>query len=352
MTPATSGTSAAVHACLTEIEKAGARAAGLVRRILTFSRRQEPVKKVVELAPVIVEALALLRVALPANIAIRTEFADALPPVAIDTTQMHQIVMNLGTNAAHAMADSGGELLVSLDALCLDERLREDEGLLELAEGRYVRLTFKDSGHGMDRATRERVFEPFFTTHPMSGGTGLGLSVVHGIVKSHEGAITVQSEPQKGTTFQIFLPQATPSEGHDQAPAQAAEPGQGEHLLYVDDDEALVFLATRVLTRSGYQVTGCIDPMQALEMFRANPRRYDAVVTDLSMPRMSGSELAREMQRARPDVPIILTSGFIPPADKLREEFSGITAIILKPDTVDELAKVLRQTLAGAKRRS
>jgi CheY-like chemotaxis protein len=195
----------------------------------------------------------------------------------------------------------------------------------------------------MDRATLDRIFEPFFTTKIDNQGTGLGLSVVHGIVKNHDGAITVESEVGKGTTFQIYFPAVEQATVDAKRSAQTVSHGQGQRVLYIDDDEALVFLATRMLERAGYRVTGFIDPQHALDAFRSKPDEYDVVVTDLSMPGMPGSELARELQRIRPDVPIILTSGYIRSGESELAKRLGVRAVILKPNTVDELANTLHR---------
>jgi PAS domain S-box-containing protein len=332
-----------VHQNLTEIEKAGMRATQLVRQILTFSRQQEPKCEVVQIAPVVDEALKLLRAALPAGIEIRTHLGATVPAVSVDSTQMHQILMNLATNAADAMRDHGGLLEVRLDAVMVNGDLAHT--VSDLHPGPYVRLSMSDTGCGMSPATMERIFEPFFTTKSQGQGTGLGLSMVHGIVRNHGGTVTVYSEPGKGTIFHLYLPAADSVAGTVERAQPSAEDahGHGEHVLYVDDEEPLVLLMTHMLKRLGYEITGCTDPEKALESFRSQPQEFDVVVSDLSMPGMSGLDLARELLQIRPGVPILIASGYIRSADNQEARNLGLPDLILKPDTVAELGRILHK---------
>jgi CheY-like chemotaxis protein len=291
----------------------------------------------------------LLRATLPAKIEIRKRFAGDLPPVRADATQLHQVIMNLGANAAHAMTERGGVLEVAIEAVNLAAAALP--AAPAMPPGRYLRLAVSDTGCGMDQATLERVFEPFFTTKPRGEGVGLGLSVVHGIMQGHEGAIDVASALGEGTVVNMYFP-AVEVEGSALAPAAAAAEtrGHGERVLYVDDEEALVYLADRTLTRLGYRVAGFTDPRQALQAFRARPEEFDAVVTDVSMPGMSGPELARELLQIRPGVPIVITSGFVRPEDVAAAKQLGIRDLILKPNTVEELGRVLDATLRAPAR--
>ncbi len=328
---------------LREIEKASLRAGDLVRQILTFSRRQEARRQNIRLADVVAEALRLLRATLPAQIEIRADFDTNSPTVAADATQIHQVVINLGTNAAYAMREHGGVLSIRLSTVQVDQA--EHHAPVNLTSGRYALLAVSDSGAGMDAAITARIFEPFFTTKTAGQGTGLGLSVVHGIVRSHDGAVTVDSEPGRGTIFNVYLPAiegVAPVEAIPQAPTAL---GAGQHVLYVDDEEALVFLATRVLEKLGYRVTGRVDPKQALEEFRANPQMFDAVVSDLSMPGMTGPELARAILAIRGDIPIVLTSGYIRDEDMKLVRDLGIRDLVLKPNTVEDLGAALHRVL-------
>jgi PAS domain S-box-containing protein len=334
-----------IQQSLAEIAKAGARASSLVRQILAFSRRQTPDRKRIALQPVIEEALALLRATLPARIEIRSGFPADLPAIAADSTQLHQVIMNLCTNAARAMGEQGGVLEVTAKPFQVSGEFIAD--LAKLRQGNYVRLSVSDTGCGMDAATKERIFDPFFTTQAPGQGTGLGLSVVHGIMKDHEGSITVYSEPGKGTIFRLYFPAGPPTVEKTLAAAAPAQ-GSGKHLLYVDDEESLVLLATRSLGRMGYRVTGHTDPARALQVFRENPMQFGAVITDLSMPGMSGTELARHMLAIRPDIPLVMTSGYIRPEDEAEARQIGVRELVLKPDSIEDLAKALHRVFNSA----
>jgi PAS domain S-box-containing protein len=325
--------------CLTEIGKAGSRATDLVRRILTFSLPVDQNLQIVSLQEVVEEGMKLVRATQPAMIELKTSLSPDAPRISGEASQIHQIIVNLATNAAHALGSRGGRIHVSVEAV-------ESGGELSLCSpalppGRYVRLSVSDNGCGMDRRTLERIFDPFFTTKPAGQGTGLGLSVVHGIVKSHGGAISVDSHEGQGTTFHLYFPAADGALAPDAPSVIEARHGQGEHVLYVDDEQPLVFLATRMLKGLGYRVTGCTDAARALAEFRSKPKDFDLVVTDLSMPGMSGFELARELIAMRPDVPILMTSGYIRPEDKQTARKIGIREVVLKPNTVRELGQAL-----------
>jgi len=320
---------------LGEISKASGRAADLVRRILAFSRPHEQHRSVIQLQPAIEEALRLARVAVPTAIEIRTRFQPQLPPAMADSTQIHQVIVNLATNAAHAIGDRSGLIQVDLDAVTVDGA--GPSLVPNLTPGRYLRLSVSDDGCGMDESTQKRIFDPFFTTKPVGKGTGLGLSVVHGIMKSHGGGISLYSDKGKGSVFHLYFPAA--AEPVPVAPFEAArlEGKRVGHLLYVDDEEALVFLVQLGLQRLGYQVTALTDAAQALREFRARPRDFDAVVTDLSMPGMSGFHLAQELLATRPDVPILVTSGYLRPEDQQEAKRIGVRGLTAKPDTIEEL---------------
>jgi len=324
---------------LEEIDQASRRAVDLVRRILSFSRQDEPKHEVVVLRPIVEEVLKLLHATLPAQIELATEFDPATPPTLGDASQVHQVLMNLLTNAAHAIGDRGGVIRVSLGAVDVSA----DMHFASLPPGRYACLTLRDSGCGMSHETLARIFDPFFTTKPVGIGTGMGLSVVDGIMKSHGGSVTVESTPGTGSVFRLFFPEtkvpavATPVE------KPARHRARGQRLLYVDDDAALVRLAVRKLTREGYVVTGLEDPEEALALIRTDPFAFDAVVSDLSMPRMPGFELGRQILQLRPSMPIVITSGFVRPEDEERAREIGVRAFILKPQTIDELGNTLNE---------
>jgi PAS domain S-box-containing protein len=323
---------------LSEITKASRRATDLVGRILAFSRQQETKREVLALAPVIQDALQLLRATLPAMISIDATFHADTPTVYADASQIHQVMMNLVTNAAHAIGAIPGAIKITTEAVDIEETFGRPLGL---AAGRHAHVSVSDTGCGMSKATIARVFDPFFTTKPAGQGTGLGLSVVHGIVNAHHGAISVYSEPGKGSVFHVYLPAATSKESPAVSTRPTATRGNGQRVLYIDDDTAIVYLTARILERSGYKVTGCDSPFQGLEAFRDAPDQFDVVVTDLSMPQMSGFDVARELQAVRPDIPILLTSGYVRPEDREAARAVGIRDVILKPDTVDELGQAL-----------
>ena len=333
-----------IQESLTEISAATTRATELVRQILRFSRQDEPRPEPLKLERVVREAIGLLKVSLPGGIQLRVRFDENTPPVLADATQLHQILMNLGTNAVHAMAGRSGVIEIRGDGVDIDEAASDT--LPELAPGRYARIRVRDEGRGMDRATLERVFEPFFTTKPSGQGTGLGLSVVHGIMRRHKGTVTVDSELGVGTTFTLYFP-ASERPARPSAPAARVEAPAGERILYVDDDTALLFLTSRILTRVGYDVTTHASAAQALEAFRAAPNAFDAVVADIGLPGTDGVEFAREVRAIRPGVRVALVSGYVRDEDVERARAAGLGGIVLKPQSLEEFADVIRRTLRG-----
>jgi PAS domain S-box-containing protein len=329
---------------LEEIDHASRRAVDLVRRILSFSRQDEPRREIVVLRSVVQEVLKLMRATLPAQIELRAKFEPGTPPTLGDASQVHQVLMNLLTNAAHAIGDGPGLIQLSLGPT----EVTTNDLSAQLQPGAYACLVIEDSGCGMSHETLERIFDPFFTTKPPGLGTGLGLSVVDGIMKSHGGAVTVESKRGAGSVFKLFFPAtenrvATHIPAPGTAPDSASDSVQGRRLLYVDDDAALVRLVVRKLTRLGYTVTGLEDPERALELVSQDPGAFDAVVSDLSMPRMPGFELGRRILELRPSMPIVITSGFVRPEDEERARELGVRAFILKPQTIDELGNALNR---------
>ena len=337
---------------LVEIEHASERAADLVRRILSFSRPQKARHKVIRLGPVIEEAAKFARAALPAMVEIRVNLAERVPLVAADATQIHQILLNLATNSAHAIGTRGGLVEIELATLDIEPgaiACTLDNGAGDLSAGHYARLTVRDNGCGMSAEVAERIFDPFFTTKPVGQGTGLGLSIVHGIMRSSGGAISVQSELGKGTAFHLYFPAAEESTQSDATGVHAAlSRGAGQHVLFIDDEDAVVRLGTLNLTRQGFKVTGCTEPAAALREFHRDPDAFDAVVTDLSMPGMTGFDCAREMLATRPHLPIVLTSGYIRPEDETQAQSLGIRAVCSKPTALNELGEILSSVLPGA----
>jgi two-component system, cell cycle sensor histidine kinase and response regulator CckA len=337
-----------VQRSLAEISKSAARATDLVRQVLAFGRRQEPHRIVSDVAAIVGDALRFLRAMIPTTIEIRTHFARDLPKIAIDPTQLHQVITNLGSNAAHAIGDRPGAIDVTLEETILTAD--DARALGDIRAGRVVRLTFADDGSGIEPAILERIFEPFFTTKELGQGTGLGLSVVHGIVKSHDGAIAVHSQRGVGTRFELYFPvsaQLETAAEFSTSPSSASEVATGKTVIYLDDEEALVFLVTRILQRRGYQVLGFTEPRKALDKLAADPARIDVFISDLAMPGMSGFDVVRRLQTIRPDLPVVLVSGFLRPQDIETAEGLGVRRFLLKPDTVDALAQALDEVLAA-----
>lgn len=330
---------------LEQINRASLRAASLVQQILTFSSNREQERSVINLKLALKEVTTMLRSTLPRSVEVRTQFAPDCPLVLADAGQIQQVILNLATNAAHAMKEKGGLLDISLTAIQIDQDFAARNP--DLRPGAYLHLTVSDNGHGMDTATQERIFEPFFTTKPQGEGSGLGLSVVHGIVKSHEGAITVYSEVGRGTSFNIYLPAAN---GHEPAAAESlnptAPPGQGEHILFVDDEPGLIECGRWMLQRLGYRVTTISSGTAALELIRSRRQTFDCIITDFTMPGINGTALARECRTLIPVVPIILMSGHygVLTPESLRAH--GIHELILKPFTPQTIAEALHRVLA------
>ena len=331
---------------LAEISKAGTRASSIVNQILLFSRREEEAQHVpLDLHAIIEDSLNLLRVTLPPRIAVRTQLDPQAPMALGDASQIHQVLLNLATNAAYAMGEAGGTLLIELSTADVTTEVARRS--TDLRPGAYACISVKDTGVGMSPQIAERIFEPFFTTKPRGQGTGLGLSVVHGIMRTHGAAIILDTAPDRGSTFHVYLP-AIPTTVRDVPSAPAVvERGEGQRILYVDDEEPLVYLLTRILERLGYAVTGFIDAQVALEAFKANPNAFDVVVTDLSMPGLSGHDLAREVLRIRPALPVVMTSGYVRAADRELALRTGVKELVLKPDTAQALGEVLHRLLNG-----
>lgn len=358
------GTDSPALESLIEIEKAGRRARDLVRQILTFSRNEPPRLTAVCLPEVLHDTERLLRVTLPPAIELRLSSAHPLPPVWADPTQVEQAVINLCTNAIHAIADLKGSVLVELSMAPSDPRLHERLGL---PSGEYVAVTVSDSGPGMDAATLQRIFEPFFTTKPVGQGTGLGLSVVHGVMRTHGGAVDVQSTPGHGSRFTLYFPVAlagatqvaaplpalpaasTPAPQVEPAPVPTIESAvpRSHHVMYVDDDKALVFLVQRLLRRRGYTVSGFTDPHEAAAALRSDPERYDLLVTDYNMPGYCGVDLVREALSIRADLPVALASGYVTAEIEQAALREGARALIHKPNDVEELCATVHQLLHG-----
>jgi PAS domain S-box-containing protein len=331
---------------LEETRQASRRGTELVRQILTFGRQGREPQRVFSLRSVAGDAVKLVRASLPAEIELDTAFGADIPNVLANPTQIHQIVMNLCTNARHAIGDRPGRIDVRLRSTLLEADASHVHADLE--PGRYAHLSVSDTGEGIDAVTRERVFEPFFTTKSVGHGTGLGLSVVHGIVKAHGATVTVISRPGEGTTFDLYFSavEAAVEDGEDGEDAGLAldlQAGGGARVLYIDDEALLVSLGTRLLGRLGYEVSGHTESAEALAAVCADPLAFDLVITDFNMPGLSGLDLARELSQLRPELPVVLMSGYVTDELHARAALYGVRRILQKPSPLEELTNTVRQ---------
>jgi signal transduction histidine kinase/ActR/RegA family two-component response regulator len=329
------------------IRKAGLRGRDLVRQILTFSRKSEGERKAISLTPLITETHALLRSSLPSTIRMPLAITTNDDYVLADPTQLQQVLMNLATNAAHAMRQDGGELTIRLSSAAFPQgSILPDP---DLGPGTYVQLTVNDTGTGMTEDVRQRIFEPFFTTKEPGQGTGMGLAVVYGIVKSHGGTVTVQSEVGLGSTFEVFLPRAQEPKTRREGATAAVLPTGTEQILLVDDEELLVEMAQDILGGLGYRVTAAKHGSQAWNLFLKDPFRFDLVITDQTMPDVTGLMLARKMLAVRKDTPIILCTGYSDMISAETAKEAGISAFLMKPVAKKELAETIRRVMDGSK---
>lgn len=325
-----------------EVLKAGNRAKGLVKQILAFSRKKDQSRLPVKIHTLVKEAMNFLRATIPTTIDIQHDFDPQCGNILADSTQIHQVLMNLFTNASHAMEADGGTLKISLKKVHLCADFLENENGLK--PGPYVALSVEDTGAGIKREHLEKIFDPYFTTKGMGEGSGMGLSVVHGIVKNHGAMITVDSTPFKGTTFEIFFPEIE-NEVEEVDVGESFLPAGKEHLLLVDDDHSIINLTRRRLEKLGYQTTATTKSQDALEYFSADPQKYDLVITDQTMPIMTGERLAMILRSIRNDIPIIMCTGYSSKIDADRADSIGINAFLMKPVDRKTLAEVVRQVL-------
>ena len=335
-----------VHNYLCEVGTAAARATELVRQILTFSRKQKQDKQPLQVALIVKEALKLLRASIPTTVEIRQEIVSQAMVLA-DPTQIHQLIMNLCTNGYQAMVEHGGVLGVTLQDIDFEQETMD--GAIELSPGRYLLLAVSDSGCGMDKDVLARIFDPYFTTKGVGKGTGLGLAVVHGIVKDLQGRVSVYSEPGRGTTFHVYLP-VIAGEAVPEVVAEAVPLAMGhERVMVVDDESAIRDLATKFLTQSGYQVDAFVNGLEAWQAISEAPDHWDLLITDQTMPEMTGTQLAAKMLEIRPDLPIILCSGYsgIMESDEARK--AGVDVYLQKPLNRNVFLTEVARVLAGKK---
>ena len=332
---------------LEEVLKATNRAKGLVQQILTFSRQNGQELKPLKVQILIKEALKLLRATIPSSIEINSSIDEQCGLVKGDPTQIHQVIMNLCTNAYHALQDNSGKIEVCLKEANLSyEQSSERMGM---QVGRHLELIVKDNGHGMTHQVMERIFDPYYTTKELGKGTGLGLSVIHGIIKNHGGDISVSSQPNAGSMFSVYLPIIDDIDVQIE-PVQTVGVTKGnERILLIDDEEQIIDLERRILERLGYKVTSKTDSVEALEEFSARPEGFDLVITDMTMPKINGDRLARKLMDINPQIPVILCTGFNEAITEEKALSMGIGKFVMKPIVKDELAYSVRSVLDNPK---
>jgi PAS domain S-box-containing protein len=324
------------------VVKAGQRANSLVKQILAFSRQDKEERKPIQVHLIVNEVLKLLRSSLPSTVQISKRIESDKDTILADFTQIHQILMNLCTNASHAMMEEGGILQINLENVELDSNFTVQNS--DINPGSYLKLTVKDTGHGMPPDVLNRIFEPYFTTKEKGAGTGLGMAVVHGIVKSHNGIIKANSKPGKGSTVHVYLP-IIDKEDNSEKETQKPLPSGKERILFIDDEPALTDLGKQMLIKLGYEVVSRSNSVEALELFRTKPDLFDLVITDLTMPNMTGDRLAKELMKIRPDIPIILCTGYSARMSKENAKQLGIGAFARKPLVMQDLANIVRKVL-------
>ncbi len=332
------------HQNLAEIKTACVRARDIVKQLLSFSRKTETRQKTVRVDSLVRESLKLLRATIPTSINISLNVSKDIKPIKADPTQIHQIIINLCTNAYQAMADGGGSLEISLNQVDLVDADAMQN--YNLSPGQYVQLTVVDSGKGIDPLIQDRIFEPYFTTKEVGKGTGMGLAVVHGIVKQHKGAITVSSKPGKSTTVEVIFPVIDEPQVEDVVPLNDL-PAGNETVLFIDDETLLVDIGRQILEKLGYQVIAINNPLDAIELLRAEPTRFDLIVTDMTMPHITGDILILYAKEIQPDIPIILCTGFSEKIDEAAAKKIGACKYIEKPLSMEKLAIAVRKALDG-----
>ncbi len=328
---------------LEKIYTAARRAAELVKQILTFSQQTETVKMPILLQPVIKEVFKLTRSTIPQHIGMSLEVPQRMLRILGDSTRIHQVLMNLITNAYHAIGDKEGFIDITLEEI--DPENEQIDSTIQLSARRYARIRVADTGSGIDTTIRDKIFDPYFTTKPQGKGTGLGLAVVKAIVEELEGSVLLDSEVGKGTRFDIFLPLYEANEESVKPPTSQALQKGSETILLVDDEQPIIDMEKRMLERLGYHVVAFTDSQEALDVFRADPKRFDLVISDMSMPKMSGESMLMRMLSIRNDLPTILCTGYEKLIDKSLAEAIGIRSILFKPLDAEDLSKSIRLVL-------
>ncbi len=326
---------------LEEIKAAGLRSKDVVKQLLNFSKKTNPQRKPVSISPIIKDSLKFLRSSIPENIEIRRTIPDESGIISADPTQIHQVMMNLCKNAAQAMSENGGIMGVCLSVIDIgkDEVIQN----IKLNPGQYVKISVSDTGHGVAKEHLDRIFEPYFNPKKVGRGSGIGLSVVHGIVKNHNGVISVDSENGKGTTFNVIFP-AVEEDPVIEETATTIRTGN-ERILFVDDEKSIADMASQMLERLGYTVTAKTSSTEMLETFRNNPDNFDLIISDMCMPNLAGDKLAKEIVQIRPNIPIILCTGYSEKIDDKKAKSIGFKALVLKPIVKSVFAKTIRKVL-------
>jgi len=331
-----------VYASIEQIYKSAQRGSGLVKQILAFSRQSNPRKLPIRIQPILKEVVMLSRSTIPKNIEIKSHISKDCRMVSADPTQVHQIAMNLITNAYHAVEQTGGIIHVELKETVIEAENSQDNSL---NSGQYACITLSDTGTGIDQSLIDKIFDPYFTTKDLGKGTGLGLSVVHGIVKDHGGDIRVYSEVGKGTVFHVYLPLLEGAEDSATSTANRQYPTGSERILLVDDEAAIARMVQIMLEKQGYHVTTITNSLDALDAFRVDPFRFDLVISDRGMPKMTGEQLAGELISIRPEIPIIICTGFSDENDEKRAREIGVKGLLKKPVTRADLTEMVRKVL-------
>ena len=332
-----------LHLSMKEIYHASERARDLVKQILAFARKNDKEITALKISPLVKEVVKFLRSTLPTTIGIKYDIKTEKDTILADPTQINQIIMNLCTNAAYAMKEKGNLLEIILDNEDLPGSKANNRSI-NIKQGRYVRLSVRDNGTGISPSVLNLIFEPYFTTKEVGEGTGLGLATVHGIVKNHGGDITVESKVGQGTTFNVYLPLTY--EESVCADDRQVEPETGtERILLVDDEKIIIGITKKMLKRLGYKVTARTSSKEAFEVFRSKPDKFDLIITDMTMPKMTGEALAKKIMAVNPEIPVILCTGFSDKIDETKAKESGISSFIMKPIIMYEMAKTIREVL-------
>ncbi len=332
--------------CANELHEAlmaSNRAKDLVRQILAFSRQTDEERMPVRVSLVVKEAVKFLRATIPTSIEIKTHNGEKSGAVLANSVELHQIIMNLCTNAVHAIGEKDGILEIEVQYAEIDHK--QKDGVIGLEPGPYIRVSIRDTGAGMPPELLKRIFDPYFTTKAKGVGTGLGLAVVHGLVKKYGGAIKAESKPGKGSTFHIYLPRVDQPDAY-QSESKEMPMGGTERILFVDDESMLVDIGQKVLERLGYDVVTRTSPIEALALFKAKPDYFDLVITDQTMPGMTGDVLATELMRIRPDLPVIICTGYSQKVNQRRAAEKGIKGFVMKPMLINDIALAIRNALS------